>query len=407
MEPSAGNNAVIQLHSDSGRYTINAQHSDGDYQVYDNDNGRSVFRYLHQAQSTTFNTDFNIPATKLYKINDIQIDSEDILYVSSATDTLKTKIDSKQDILTFGKSDGNALKLQENVVTNDILLMGTNNVVGVTYSQLKTSLNLNLVDNISDLNKVISTATQNALNLKANLASPTFTGVLSFTGSRIDLEPAAGSNAVIQLHSDSGRYTINANHSNGDYQVYDNDNGRSVFRYFQASQSTTFNTDFNIPATKLYKINDIQIDSEDILYVSSAADTLKTKIDLKANLASPTFTGTISGPINPYITTTSVDYDQPIVQYKASGVVPTPPANLALIIPTTNFVTVNSSTGLLKSKSIQVTGDITNVSNFTATTVNSTTLNTGGVNATDNIDAGDNSYFLSAYNSTPDPSVFW
>tara|TARA_B100001778_G_C18261881_1_gene482559 strand:- start:244 stop:402 length:159 start_codon:yes stop_codon:yes gene_type:complete len=35
------------------------------------------------------------------------------------------------------------------------------------------------VDNTSDLNKPVSTATTTQLNLKANLASPTFTGTVS------------------------------------------------------------------------------------------------------------------------------------------------------------------------------------------------------------------------------------
>jgi hypothetical protein len=44
---------------------------------------------------------------------------------------------------------------------------------------------LNNVDNTSDLNKPVSTAVQSSLDLKANLASPTFTGTVSgsFSGS--------------------------------------------------------------------------------------------------------------------------------------------------------------------------------------------------------------------------------
>lgn len=40
----------------------------------------------------------------------------------------------------------------------------------------KTQVGLGNVDNTSDANKPVSTATQTALNLKANLVSPTFTG---------------------------------------------------------------------------------------------------------------------------------------------------------------------------------------------------------------------------------------
>ncbi len=39
-------------------------------------------------------------------------------------------------------------------------------------------VNLANVDNTSDVNKVVSTATQTALNLKAPLASPIFTGAV-------------------------------------------------------------------------------------------------------------------------------------------------------------------------------------------------------------------------------------
>lgn len=45
-----------------------------------------------------------------------------------------------------------------------------------TPAQVKTTLSLNNVDNTSDVNKPVSTATQTALNLKADLASPALTG---------------------------------------------------------------------------------------------------------------------------------------------------------------------------------------------------------------------------------------
>ena len=50
----------------------------------------------------------------------------------------------------------------------------------------KSDVGLSNVDNTSDANKPVSTATQNALNLKANIASPTFTGTVTaptFSGS--------------------------------------------------------------------------------------------------------------------------------------------------------------------------------------------------------------------------------
>jgi hypothetical protein len=96
--------------------------------------------------------------------------------------TINSELDSKQNTLTFGKSIGNSLKLEENININDILLVGVDNVIGKTYVELKTLLSLNDVDNTSDVNKPVSTATTTQLASKANLDSPTFTGPLSTTG---------------------------------------------------------------------------------------------------------------------------------------------------------------------------------------------------------------------------------
>lgn len=53
---------------------------------------------------------------------------------------------------------------------------GTGGVEVLSTTTARTLLSINNVDNTSDANKPISTATQTALNLKANAASPTFTG---------------------------------------------------------------------------------------------------------------------------------------------------------------------------------------------------------------------------------------
>ena len=52
-----------------------------------------------------------------------------------------------QGALTFGKVSGNALKSEEALVTNDVLLMGTTNVKGRTYADFKSDLSLDNVEN--------------------------------------------------------------------------------------------------------------------------------------------------------------------------------------------------------------------------------------------------------------------
>lgn len=57
---------------------------------------------------------------------------------------------------------------------------GLSVLAGASAAAIKTTLSLNNVDNTSDANKPVSTATQTALDLKANIAGPSFTGVVSF-----------------------------------------------------------------------------------------------------------------------------------------------------------------------------------------------------------------------------------
>jgi hypothetical protein len=81
------------------------------------------------------------------------------------TDGLQAALDAKQASLTFGKSSGNALKSEEALTTNDVLLAGSTNIKGRTYAELKSDLSLNNVTNES----------------KATMfTSPTFTGNSTF-----------------------------------------------------------------------------------------------------------------------------------------------------------------------------------------------------------------------------------
>ena len=59
---------------------------------------------------------------------------------------------------------------------------GTGDQEDLTAAQTKTLLSLENVTNTSDANKPVSTAQQTALNLKANLASPAFSGTLTTGG---------------------------------------------------------------------------------------------------------------------------------------------------------------------------------------------------------------------------------
>lgn len=85
-----------------------------------------------------------------------------------------------------------AINLADNIVDNSKLYtmnggtikgaLVTGNVKDLSFTEVKNAMNLNLVDNVSDLNKPISNATQSALNLKANMSNPTFSGTVTVNG---------------------------------------------------------------------------------------------------------------------------------------------------------------------------------------------------------------------------------
>lgn len=104
----------------------------------------------------------------------------------------QTALDLKADISSLGAlatlstvgtstiTDANVTNAKlANIATSSLkgrLTAGTGVVEDLTLSAVKTAMSLGSVNNTSDANKPVSTAQQTALNLKANLASPTLTG---------------------------------------------------------------------------------------------------------------------------------------------------------------------------------------------------------------------------------------
>lgn len=69
----------------------------------------------------------------------------------------------------------------------------------------KASVGLGSVDNTSDVNKPVSTAQQTALNLKANLASPTFTGTVTLPSTTNGLSKSNVGLANVDNTSDANK----------------------------------------------------------------------------------------------------------------------------------------------------------------------------------------------------------
>lgn len=143
------------------------------------------------------------------------------------------------------------------------------NVEVLSAATAKTLLSLDNVTNTSDANKPVSTAQQAALDLKANLASPTLTGTPAAPTAAVDT-------ATTQIATTA--YVVN--------QAY------------AKLASPTFSGTPSLP-TGTTGITQSAGDSSTKLATTAFVTTAD---NLKANLASPTFTGTVTIPTGAQIT---------------------------------------------------------------------------------------------------------
>jgi len=105
-------------------------------------------------------------------------------FVDGVTSAIQTQLDAKQ-ALDAGLTSIAALTY----ASDSFVKVTATDVYAIrTITETKTDLALNNVDNTSDANKPVSTAGQTALDLKANLAAPTFTGAATFSGSIATVE---------------------------------------------------------------------------------------------------------------------------------------------------------------------------------------------------------------------------
>jgi len=184
---------------------------------------------------------------------------------------------------------------------NSALVMGLHmtKTYDDTLNTITVSSTLTNVDNTSDADKPISTATSTALALKAPLANPALTGIptaptaVSTTNTTqiattefvktaianvIDLAPGALDtlNELAAAINDDASYASTVTTALG---------------LKAPLASPTFSGTVSLPATT--SIGDVS--STEISYLNNATSEIQAQIDLKAPLLSPTFTGTVNG----------------------------------------------------------------------------------------------------------------
>ena len=183
-----------------------------------------------------------------------------------------------------------------------------NGYAGPNVSLTKSDIVLGNVDNTSDINKPVSTAAQTALNLKANTADVTTSlglkedinnkSVATDLGSTNPSDQLYPSQKAVKAYVD--QQSANAGVADGSISSAKIANGTIV----NADVSPTAAIDFaklNIQKADVLGLGILKSDLG-LGNVDNTSDANKsvstatqTALDLKANLASPTFTGTVSG----------------------------------------------------------------------------------------------------------------
>jgi hypothetical protein len=169
-------------------------------------------------------------------------------------------VDSLSNVLITSKTSGDVLKWNGTAWVNS----------AVTVS--KSDVGLGNVDNTSDLNKPVSTATTTALALKAPLASPTFTGTVSgITKAMVGL-------GDVDNTSDAAKPVSTAQQTALDAKA--------------PIASPTFTGTVSGITKAMVGLGSVDNTSDAAKPVSTAT---QSALDAKAPLASPTFTGTVAG----------------------------------------------------------------------------------------------------------------
>ncbi len=240
---------------------------------------------ISTATQNALNLKFNIADTNrlLQRIDTITLSNRIDLLSASSSNATGTKFSTSDTSLLLQKRDTITLSNRINLKAPIASPTFTGTVSGIS----KTMVGLNNVDNTTDANKPVSTATQTELNLKLNIVDTSYllqrrdTSTLS---NRIDLKLNISDTAVMltnRIKRDTSFLL----------QKIDTITLSNRIDLLSATSSNATGTKFSISDTTLL------FQKRDTSYLLQKNDTitLSNRINLKAPIASPTFTGTVSG----------------------------------------------------------------------------------------------------------------
>jgi hypothetical protein len=227
--------------------------------------------------------------------------------VTGNTQTAITSIGTLTSLVVSGDISGNDASF--NVV--DI------HTLNLTTNLNKSKVGLGDVDNTTDAGKPVSTAQQTALDLKANVAGPTFTGKVTTS----DLSGNDASFNVVDIHT----LNLTTNLNKSDVGLGNVDNTTDAGKPVSTAQQTALDLKANVAGPTFTgnvtmsdlsgndaSFNVVDIHTLNLTTALSASGVglgnvdnttdagkpvstaQQTALDLKANLAGPTFTGKVT-----------------------------------------------------------------------------------------------------------------
>jgi hypothetical protein len=223
-------------------------------------------------------------AAEINILDGATLSTTELNYVDGVTSAIQTQLDDKAPIASptftgtvsgitsamvgLGNVDNTSNATERAAtatLTNKTL---TSPVINTPTGLVKGDVGLGNADNTSDANKPVSTAGQTALNLKANLSSPTFTGTPTLPTGTIAVTQTAGNSST-------------------------------------AVATTAFvgTAVANIVDTAPEALNTLNELAAALGDDANFATTVSTNLGLKAPLDSPTFTGTPTLPTGTIATT--------------------------------------------------------------------------------------------------------
>jgi hypothetical protein len=276
-------------------------------------------------------SDTSALATKAYADSAVSTHEADTTNVHGIADTsalaTKTYVNSAVSTHEADTTSVHGITDTSKLVTTDGTQTLTNKTITSPSGLVKADVGLGNVDNTSDANKPISSATQTALDLKAPKAAPTFTGTLNAADVVISGNlTVSGTTTTVSANNlvvdDSLIYLADQNTSSdaldiGVYGAYYPGSGvghkhTGLFRDASDSGKWKLISNGAEPTSNVIDLTSVNYDTlvlgaleatsatignvsnTELQYLDGVTSAIQTQIDAKAPKADPTFTGTVN-----------------------------------------------------------------------------------------------------------------